>query len=141
MIREYNYKLIGQLKSDHKKIFKLSKDIYSLFHKKDSFEEIREKLDILKSMLIMHLNFEDAILYPYLIDRYRLDGEKLSFIQKSSRGMENLSEISLKFIEECSNEELYRKHKDRFKKELKDIGELLLKRVKFEEEKLYPLYK
>ena len=55
--------------------------------------------------------------------------------------MQNLTTIALQFITDCSDATLYTKNQDKFKQELKKVGELLIQRVKFEESQLYPLYK
>jgi len=54
--------------------------------------------------------------------------------------MQNISDVALKFISDCSNSDLYYKHKKRFQKELELIGDILVKRIEFEEDRLYPLY-
>jgi hypothetical protein len=91
-------------------------------------------------MLIMHINFEDSLLYSYLNDKYRYSDEKMTFITNASKEMQNISEVALKFINECSNPELYIQYRDKFKKELEIIGDILVKRIEFEEDRLYPLY-
>ncbi len=141
MEREHNPSLIYQLKNDHKKLFNIYSELYNLFINNEKHEIIVEKLTQLKVLLHMHIGFEDTLLYSYLNGRYRNMSSKLSFINGAKQEMENIIEVALKFIDDCSNLELYNRHKDRFKKELELIGDILIKRVEFEEDRLYPLYK
>ena len=140
MDREHNPLLIPQLKNDHKQLFNIYKELDDLFVNSDNYEILVEKLIQLKVMLDMHVDFEDTLLYSYLNTKYKHVDSKLFFINNSNREMSNILKVALKFIEECSNPELYTKHKDKFKKELELIGDILIKRVEFEEDRLYPLY-
>ena len=140
MEREHNPSLIYQLKNDHKKLFNIYSELYNLFINNDKHEIVVEKLIQLKVMLDMHIGFEDSLLYSYLNTKYRNLNNKLSFINSAKKEMENIIKVALKFIDDCSNPELYNEHKDRFKKELELIGDILVKRVEFEEDRLYPLY-
>ncbi len=140
MEREHNPSLIYQLKNDHKKLFNIYSELYNLFINDDNHDIVVEKLIQLKVMLDMHISFEDTLLYSYLNSKYRNINDKLSFINNAQKEMENIIKVALKFIDDCSNSELYNEHRDRFKKELKLIGDILVKRVEFEEDRLYPLY-
>ncbi len=140
MEREHNPSLIYQLKNDHKKLFNIYSELYNLFINDDKHDIVVEKLIQLKVMLDMHISFEDTLLYSYLNSKYRNINDKLSFINNAQKEMENIIKVALKFIDDCSNSELYNEHRDRFKKELKLIGDILVKRVEFEEDRLYPLY-
>jgi regulator of sigma D len=140
MEREHNPLLIHQLKNDHKKLFNIYNKLYSSFISNSNHKEIEDILNQLKVMLIMHINFEDSLLYSYLNDKYRYSDEKMTFITNASKEMQNISEVALKFINECSNPELYIQYRDKFKKELEIIGDILVKRIEFEEDRLYPLY-
>jgi regulator of sigma D len=139
MEREHNPSLICQLKSDHKRLFNIYNELYNSFTSNSDHKIIEDKLNQLKIMLIIHINFEDALLYSYLKGRYK-DSSKISFIDNSNQEMGSISEVALNFIKECSNPELYHKHKERFQQELEIIGDILVKRVEFEEDRLYPLY-
>ncbi len=140
MEREHNPSLIHQLKDDHKKLFTIYNELYNLFINNEKHEIVVEKLIQLKVMLDMHIDFEDSLLYSYLNNKYRNINNKLSFINDAQKEMENIIKVALKFIDDCSNSELYNKHRDKFKKELELIGDILVKRVEFEEDRLYPLY-
>jgi len=140
MEREYNPSLINQLKSDHKKLFDIYSELYNIFTSDSDHKEIYNKLHQLKVMLSMHIGFEDTLLYSYLNNRYENDSTKLDFIAKADKDMKSISVVALSFIEECSVPELYNKHRDKFKEELEMIGDVLVDRVEFEEDRLYPLY-
>ena len=140
MEREYNPSLINQLKNDHKKLFDIYSELYNIFTSNSDHKEISNKLHQLKVMLSMHIGFEDTLLYSYLNNRYENDSNKLDFIANADKEMKSISVVALSFIEECSIPELYNKHRDKFKEELKMIGDVLVDRVEFEEDRLYPLY-
>jgi regulator of sigma D len=140
MKREYNPSLINQLKNDHKKLFDIYNKLYDMFISNSNHKEINNKLHQLEVMLNIHINFEDTLLYAYLNNRYENDSDKLNFITNTDKEMKSISLVALNFINKCSNPKLYNKHKDKFKEELKIIGDILVKRVEFEENKLYPLY-
>jgi len=140
MEREHNPSLIYQLKNDHKKLFSIYNEIYNLFASNSDHKEIEDKLNQLKVMLIIHINFEDSLLYSYLHGIYSDNSDKILFIDNASKEMQNISKVALDFISECSNYELYNEHKDKFKNELEIIGDILVKRIEFEEDRLYPLY-
>ena len=140
MEREYNPSLINQLKSDHKKLFDIYSELYNIFTSDSDHKEIYNKLHQLKVMLSMHIGFEDTLLYSYLNNRYENDSNKLDFIANADKEMKSISVVALSFIEECSVPELYNKHRDKFKEELEMIGDVLVDRVEFEEDRLYPLY-
>ena len=140
MEREYNPLLINQLKNDHKKLFDIYSELYNIFVSNSDHKEIYNKLHQLKAMLSMHIGFEDTLLYSYLNSRYENDSNKLDFIANSDKEMKSISVVALSFIDECSIPELYNKHRDKFKEELEMIGDVLVERVEFEEDRLYPLY-
>jgi len=140
MEREYNPSLISQLKNDHKKLFDIYKDLYNIFISDSDHKEILHKLHQLKALLSMHIEFEDTLLYSYLKTKYDNDRDKLDFIANSNKEMQSISVVAISFIDECSIPELYNKHRDKFKEELKMIGDVLVDRVEFEEDRLYPLY-
>jgi len=140
MEREYNPSLINQLKNDHKKLFDIYSELHNIFTSNSDYKEIYNKLHQLKVMLSMHIGFEDTLLYSYLNNRYENDSNKLDFIANADKEMKSISVVALSFIEECSIPELYNKHRDKFKKELEMIGDVLVDRIEFEEDRLYPLY-
>jgi len=140
MEREYNPSLINQLKKDHKKIFDIYSELYNIFISNGEYKEIYNKLHKLKVMLSMHIRFEDTLLYSYLNNKYENDSNKLDFIAKADKEMKSISVVALSFIDECSIPELYDKHREKFTEELKMIGDILVDRVEFEEDRLYPLY-
>ncbi len=139
--RNYNSSLIKILSDEHKKIFDAYLSLKDSFEKSSNFEEILDKLNILKITLDMHLNFEDSTLYTYLKYKYRNDNAKLNFIIYADKEMKDIAKSALKFIEECSDYKTYLKKREEFIKELNLIGEVITKRVAFEEGQLYPLYK
>jgi len=142
--REHNPSLIEQLENDHQKLFGIYHEISNLFqeeHNKNNHAKIQEELKNLKSLLIIHLKFENALLYSYLNDKYEYKKDKLLFIKDANNEMQDIATVALEFIVDCSNFEVYSKNQDRFKSELERIGKFLVKRIKFEETRLYPLYR
>ena len=138
--REYNHSLIGQLENDHRKIMDIYEEIKAHFHEDANHLKIKEKLHKLKTMLQMHIDFEDSLLYPYLSSGYRNDGENMTFIEKANAEMLELASNAFKFISDCTDEMLFAQNREKFKEDFSAIGEILSKRIEFEETSLYPLY-
>ncbi len=139
-MRNYNPSLIELLKSDHKKLLLTYQEAKELFESNGDFDNISNKLDDLKSLLSMHLNFENSLLYSYLEEYYQDHSENLEFIKSSDKKMQDIAEVAIKFIKECSDFEVFSQRKEEFGKELNKIGDTLVKRIEFEESKLYTLY-
>jgi hemerythrin-like domain-containing protein len=107
MKRDYNHSLVDQLESDHRKIMDLYTEIQNLFHMDAAHSAIKERLNKLKAMLQMHIDFEDSLLYPYLSNGYQHDDEKMTFIEQAGADMLDLASDAFRFIEECANELLF----------------------------------
>jgi len=140
LARNYNPILIILLKRDHKRLFEIYGNIKNIFENGESYDKVINKLDELKAVLSMHIEFENSQLYSYLESIYKEDKIKLAFLYKADREMGDIVNIALKFIDKFSKLEILIKDREQFKKGLEEIGEVLVKRVEFEENRLYPLY-
>ena len=139
-MRNYNPSLIRLLEDDHKRLVEFYLEVKSLFEKDIDFDILADKLDDLKSLLVMHVNFENTLLYSYLEEKYKNSDDKLVFIEEADKEMQNIISVAMKFIQDCSCYDTLIKHRDDFIKELDGIGDVLVERIKFEEEQLYSLY-
>ncbi len=140
LARNYNPLLIKLLKKDHQQLFAIYGDILNLLKKNANFTEIQNLLDELKVVLSMHIDFENSQLYSYLKNIYKEDKAKLSFLNGADRDMGEIVDIALRFIDKFSEYEVFIKQKKEFEEELKLIGDVLVDRVGFEENRLYTLY-
>ena len=128
------------LKKDHQQLFAIYGDILNLLEKKADFIEIKNLLDELKVVLYMHIDFENSQLYGYLKNLHKDDKAKLAFLNGADRDMGEIVNIVLNFIEKFSEFEVFTKQNKEFQEELKLIGDVLVDRVEFEENRLYTLY-
>ncbi len=140
MKRNYNPSMIKILESEHQRLFEIYTEIKKLLEENADFSIIVDKLDSLKVLLTIHVDFENQFLYSYLEDRYSNKKDKLTFIEKADKDMQKIVDVALNFIEECSNYELYSKKRMKFIEEFNAIGDILIERISFEENQLYPLY-
>jgi len=130
----YQNKLIKQLHKEHQKLF----DIYLQLNAE---KNPKKRLKLLKKFYYeyhLHVLKEDKQLYTFLLNKYTFVPEIYNKIKNKSEEMKGIT----KFIEEMA-----KKYSDvefidtyEFQKTLDTVGEVLTKRVEFEEKELYSYY-
>ncbi|MCX6815019.1 MAG: hemerythrin domain-containing protein [Candidatus Aenigmarchaeota archaeon] len=137
---EQESRLIVTLKKQHSNILLYLNNFNPLLSGKPFSEAtcivtLRE----LRKILVEHLSLEDKELYPALeqskVKEIRETGRKLS------EKMQAISQKAFDFFNKYSSMKTSDMTSARFRKELSDLKELIVKRVKLEEEILYPLYR
>ena len=132
--------LIKQLKGEHIKILHLFEECSDYAEGKvpngsNLLSSIRELMDILSE----HLKLEDLLLYPTFDNSKDEECNKLG--QKFSKEMKEISVKTFSFLKKNSTKKVnYLIENDVFKKEFKEIIQLVGKRVKIEEKILYPAF-
>ncbi|MBT6995495.1 hemerythrin domain-containing protein [Candidatus Woesearchaeota archaeon] len=133
-------KLIKKLKKQHEDILFLFKNLNSFIEGKDiSKTNCMLTLLNLKSELIKHLTLEDKKLYPEL-DKSK-DEKTRKTSKKFSNEMKGISQAAVDFFNKYSNLKVEEIEKQKsFKKEIKELKEVVKVRIELEEKVLYPLY-
>jgi|APSaa5957512622_1039677.scaffolds.fasta_scaffold15908_3 KaiC/GvpD/RAD55 family RecA-like ATPase/hemerythrin-like domain-containing protein len=133
-------KLIVKLKKEHEKILFLAKNLNSFLEDK-AISKTNCMLSLLglKNILEKHLAVEDDELYPAL--EKSKDAKTRKVGKKFSKEMLGISKTAFDFLNKYSElkDSMLEKNK-KFKEELRVILEVVGKRIKAEEEILFPAY-
>jgi hemerythrin-like domain-containing protein len=136
-IYTFENKLITELKDDHEKIFTIFMKIEKNFQK-NNLKKIPELLKKFHYEYKLHIVYEDNYFYTYLKNKYNNDKPVLNFIDEKQKEMAVITRAINNFIKKYDNIEKI--NTSTFKKDLKKLGNMLYKRISFEESKLYTLY-
>jgi hemerythrin-like domain-containing protein len=132
--------LISNLKKHHRELFKIYEKILKLLHNK-KIDKIPERLEQFNYKFKQHIMYEENFFYTKLHHMYRNDEEKQFYILSKKEEMKNIAKAIEKFIKKYTNVEMIRQEINLFEKELIKFGEILKKRISFEENVLYLMYK
>lgn len=136
----YDPELVQKLTDDHKALFQLYTDICNASNN-GKYAIIPELLADLKLAFQTHVMLENVKFYVYLQQHIADDSEMASFLSDIRKEMDGIARTLVRFVSTYSNINNFNEEKiDSFKKELAVIGNVLTKRVKVEEKKLYTLY-
>jgi len=125
MLILYKMELISHLKKEHVELFRL-------FDLADFI--------VLKESLLAHLDLENKLLYPAF--SHSADKEIKQIGKKFSNEMMKILPIALEFFEKYSNKSIQDLNKNKtFKADFSNIIKVVKKRIKIEEEILFPRYK
>ncbi len=128
--------LIKKLKKEHKVLLSLCVKIETNFQKQ-KFGKTVKLLKKLKINFEEHIKSENEFLYPYLKSKYK-DIRIISFIEQKRKEIFKIKIIFEKFINEYKNANSIKKKT--FKEDFDMINFILIRRIKFEETKLYSYY-
>jgi len=132
--------LIANLKKHHRELFKIYEKIIKLLNGK-KIEKIPQTLELFYYKFKQHIIYEENFFYTKLHHMYMHDEEKQFYILSKKDEMKRIVRGVEKFIKKYSNIELLKKELKEFEEELLKIGEVLKKRINFEENELYLMYK
>jgi len=132
--------LIKSLKRHHRELFKLYSKINDQVNK-ENIAKLPELLERFYYRYKQHILYEDNYFYAKLRELYDEDIDKRLFIRTKRREMDSITNVLLNFIENYRSPEVIRENFDEFKSEFYHIGDVLKKRIDFEENELYLLYK
>jgi regulator of sigma D len=137
----YNVKLIENFKHDHQELLKIFSEVKKTFQNdKNAHKKVVNLLNDFKIALEIHLMIEDNKLYSYLIKKYGSDDIHKAFVEDIQAEMTNIAKEVMFFIRKYTNRQSYDNNIDNFLPDLNNIDEVLTRRIKMEEEKLYALY-
>jgi len=130
----YQNTLIEELHKEHQNLF-------NIFLKLNEEKNPKKRLKLFKKFYYeyqLHILKEDKQLYTFLLNKYRLIPETFNKIKEKEQEMQ---EFTL-FIEEMAKKYLTSSaiESEEFQKDLKTVGEVLTKRIEFEETELYSYY-
>ena len=130
----YQDKLIRQLHKEHQNLF-------TIYLKLNEEKNPKKRLKLFKKFYYeyhLHILKEDKQLYTFLLSKYTFVPKIYEKIKKKSEEMKEITNFIEKMAEKYSNIELI--DTDEFQKTLDKVGEVLTKRVEFEEKELYFYY-
>ena len=128
---------IKSLKSEHRAIIATTYELDNRIFGPDNLQDSIEKLNRTTEILFSHLEKEDKILYPALIN----NTETHQVAKKYSYDMERLSSIAMDFYKRyCINKEGLKIFIEEFTSGYSLFSGLLKIRIKREETELYPSY-
>ena len=135
----YNPDLIPRLKSDHLELLAIYSEISELFADK-KYEKVSQKLTSLRTKLQDHLLTENVRLYIYLDYMMKHDETNSGLIRSFRREMDGIAKVAINFLKKYDAIGVDPELAPSFAKDFAEIGDVLGKRIKREEQVLYPLY-
>ncbi len=132
----YQDKLIIRLNKEHRHLVSLALRIEEAV-KNNDLKLFKSLLRKFEKELELHLLYEDTNLYEHLNSKYRFFDEVKNLISKKQNEMKDIASCVSSFIERYKKSE----NLENFLKEFSNIKEILLKRIEFEENILYDIYK
>ncbi|KIM05325.1 MAG: hypothetical protein KU28_10140 [Sulfurovum sp. PC08-66] len=137
----YNDKLIEDFKNDHAELLGFFPQIKDSFTKDPNVhKKTSELLNDFKIALEIHVMVEDNKLYTYLKNKYGTDETHKAFIEDIQDEMTNITKEAIFFNRKYTNRQSYDNNRENFLNDLQNIHDLLAKRFKMEEDRLYSLY-
>lgn len=133
-------RLILQLKQEHIEIARMFSAVKEdVVNQASAYNDTVSNLRELKNILVAHLDLEDKMLYPVLS---RSDSEVAKETgERFSSEMLGISKAAVAFFDKYMNENIENLLGNlEFEKEFNEVAKVVLKRVKVEEEVLYPTY-
>jgi len=129
--------LINQFKEEHVRIMHLFEALKGDLKKNKS--EIIKDLQELREVLVHHLDLEDKLLYPKFSQSEQPEVKKIG--QLFSEEMGKISKVAFSFFDKYEGKEVDQLVNDKkFKNLFEEISKKVEKRVKIEEEVLYPAF-
>lgn len=135
----YNADLVGQLKAEHQKLLGIFAAIKGAFERGDNSETARQ-LEEFRSAIQGHLLLENVRLYIYLEHALAQDAESHTLVRAFRHEMDGIGRAVLDFLGKYKGIGSQPNLAASFGGELDRIGEVLVARIRREEETLYPLY-
>jgi len=135
----YHPELIASLKSDHLELLAIYAEISELFGAK-KYPQVSEKLANFRAKLQDHLLTENVRLYIYLNYMLKHDETNSELIHSFRREMDGIAKVAINFLKKYDAIGVDPELAPSFAKDFSEIGTVLGKRIKREEEVLYPLY-
>lgn len=136
---QYHPELIETFKQDHAKLLKLFSAIHT-FAEHGDVKRTAEYLMDFRFALQGHLLTENVRLYVYLERQLGNDSSTYELIHSFRHEMDAIGKAVVHFLEQYRELETHPHLLQTFITDLDAIGKVLVKRIRNEEEILYPLY-
>jgi hemerythrin-like domain-containing protein len=137
----YNEKLIEDFKNDHAELLGFFPQVEESFNTdRNAHKKITDLLNDFKVALEIHVMVEDNKLYTFLKEKYGTDETHKAFVEDIQSEMTNITKEAIFFNRKYTNRQSYDNNIDNFLKDLGNIKDMLVKRFKMEEDRLYSLY-
>jgi len=132
--------LVERLKDDHQELLQA----YTAIRRTGAeghFGHLPEMLEKFKLSLLNHIALENVKFYVYMQNHWAIDTETMRFIAEVRKEMNSISRAVVKFIDGHLTNAPSHLTIAGFNEELEQIGQVLIKRISLEEERLYSLYR
>lgn len=135
----YDDLLVSRLKQDHVQLLKIFGQIMKAADD-SNFSRIRFHLDAFLKLFNAHALTEYTKLYIFLDHAFKQDEENSELIREFKREMNDIGKAVRAFNTKWMNGEISEYNIGDFTKQAQAIGDVLVRRVKTEEERLYEIY-
>ncbi|MDR0251256.1 MAG: hemerythrin domain-containing protein [Burkholderiales bacterium] len=135
----YDGTLVGKLKEDHIELLSLFGKIKDA-SKGGNYVMLPGLLASLRLALQTHLMLENVKFYAYMRQHFAGDNDLSNFVDGVKKEMDYIARTVVRFANTYNTQAIIKERVVEFKKELDEIGNILLKRIDLEEARLYILY-
>lgn len=136
----FDARLVDQLKDEHQGLLQA----YTAIRRTGAeghFGHLPEMLEEFKLALLNHIALENVKFYVYMQNHWAVDKDTMGFIAGVRKEMNSISRTVVKFIDAHLANAPSHLTIANFNEELEKIGDVLIKRIRLEEERLYSLYR
>lgn len=135
----YHPQLVGELVQEHGKLLASFNAIAQAFEGGDLAATCRE-LEQFRRLLLAHLLKENVRFYIYLEHALASDANSHALVHQFRHEMDDIGKAVLAFLGKYAELAKNPTLAESFRSELGGIGEVLVQRIRNEEDSLYPLY-
>ncbi len=135
----YDQTLVKRLKGDHQELLNLFMETMRLIDKRE-YNKIWETNDKFLGLFNAHILLEYTKLYVFLEYTFKDEQDYYTVISEFRREMNQIGRAVREFYKRWQTAGLHAENIEAFKEELGKIGEVLVKRVETEENRLYEIY-
>ena len=135
----YDTSLVARLKNDHSHLIEVFTDIVSSIERRD-YDKIKALNEVFLALFNAHALLEYTKLYVFLDYSFRSDKRNHDVILQFRREMNDIGKAVRSFCHHWRKNAINDASLYEFKKQIKQIGEVLTQRIDVEEHQLYELY-
>lgn len=135
----YDAGLVNRLQADHQELVRILAAIKTATGE-GRFHHVPDLLSAFKVSFQTHLMLENVKFYGYVQQHCAKDADTSTFLSEMRREMEGIARAVVRFVNTHTAARPTPESADAFNAELEHIGEVLLRRVEMEEDRLYSLY-
>ena len=135
----YDPKLVARLKKDHGHLVNVFTDIVSGIERRD-YNKLKALNEVFLALFNAHALLEYTKLYVFLDYSFRSDKENHDLILRFRREMNEIGKTVRSFSHHWRDTGINDANLHDFKRQVQQIGEVLIKRIETEEQQLYEIY-